>query len=142
MKPHDTTPARKYPLDEKRGPFMELLDVHIAAAENGRSCVEMTVSDKHLRAMEMMHGGMTATLMDTALGVAAYSLCPTDHYSVTVQLDIKYTRPALPGQKLRATGQVQHAGKRTAVATGEIRADDGTLIATGSATLMYLPLRH
>lgn len=135
-----TGQAPAYPLDERRGGFMTQLDVHIAEADNGRSRVEMVVAEKHLNVMEMMHGGMTATLLDTALGLAAYSLCPTDHYSLTIQLDVKYTRPALPGQKLAATGHVQHAGRRTAVASGEIRADDGTLIATGSATLMYLPL--
>jgi uncharacterized protein (TIGR00369 family) len=129
-----------YPLDAMRGTFMEMLDVHIVSAENGLACVEMVVAEKHLRTLEMMHGGMTATLMDTAVGLAAHSLCPDDHYSVTIQLDVKYTRPALPGQKLRGTGQVQHAGKRTAVAHGELRAEDGTLIATASATLMYLPL--
>jgi len=129
-----------YPVDEARGGFMQMLDVHVLAAENGRSRVELLVAEKHLNQLEMMHGGMTATLLDTALGLAAYSIRPTNHYSVTVQLDVKYTRPALAGQKLAAIGQVQHAGKRTAVASAEIRAEDGSLIATGSATLMYLPI--
>jgi uncharacterized protein (TIGR00369 family) len=130
----------KYPLDEKRGAFMEMLGIHLVSAENGRSCAEVVIGPRHLRALEMAHGGLTASLMDTALGMAAHSLCPDGHTSVTAQLDVKYTRPALPGQKLRATGEVKHVGKRTAVAVGEIRAEDGTLIATGSATLMYLPL--
>jgi uncharacterized protein (TIGR00369 family) len=73
--------------------------------------------------------------------MAAHSLAPDDHYSVTIQLDVKYTRPALPGDKLLTTAEVQHGGKRTAVTRGEVRnATTQTLIATGTATMMYLPL--
>jgi uncharacterized protein (TIGR00369 family) len=129
-----------YPLDERRGAFMEMLDIHLVYAENGKSCAEVVIGPKHLRAMEMAHGGLTASLLDTTLGMAAHSLCPDDHYSVTIQLDVKYARPALPGQKLTSKGEVKHAGRRTAVCVAEVHADGGSLIATGSATLMYLPL--
>lgn len=140
-KPTPPLPASldAYPLDERRSPFMELLGVHILAAEGGKARVEVAVEKRHLRSVEMMHGGMTATLLDTAMGMAAYSVCPPGHYSVTIQLDVKYIRPALPGQNLAATGQTVHAGKRTAVVTGEVRTAEGGLIATGTATMMYLP---
>lgn len=129
-----------YPLDERRGPFMEMLGVHVVSAGGGEARVEVVVGPKHLRAMAMMHGGMTATLLDTAMGMAAHSLAAEGHYSVTIQLDVKYTKPALPGEKLTATGEVQHAGKRTAVTRGEIRSASGALIATGTATMMYVPV--
>ena len=134
------TPTRSDPVKQP-GPFLEHLDIHFLRADNGKAEVQMTVGDKHLRSLEMMHGGVTATLLDTCMGMAAHSLAPDDHYSVTVQLDVKYTRPALPGDKLLVTAEVQHAGKRTAVTRGEIRNPaNHSLIATGTATMMYLPL--
>ena len=43
-------------------------------------------------------------------------------------------------ERLEAVAEVKHAGRRTAVATGEIRTDAGLLVATGSGTLMYVPV--
>jgi uncharacterized protein (TIGR00369 family) len=80
-----------------------------------------------------------ATLLDTAIGVAAYSLAPADHFAVTVQLSVNFIRPAWEGETLAATGEVIHAGRQTAVGRGEVRTAAGVLVAAGSATCMYLP---
>jgi uncharacterized protein (TIGR00369 family) len=78
--------------------------------------------------------------MDTALGWAAGSRAPTGLDVVTAQLNVNFIRPARPGEILIAWGEVQHAGRRTAVARGEIQTADGALVATGSATLMYVQI--
>jgi uncharacterized protein (TIGR00369 family) len=49
------------------GPFLEYLDIHLLRAANGKAEVQMTVADKHLRSLDMMHGGVTATLLDTCM---------------------------------------------------------------------------
>ena len=58
---------------------------------------------------------------------------------VTAQINVNFIRPAWSGERLEATAEVKHAGRKTAVATGEIRTEGGSLVATGSATLMYVP---
>ena len=118
--------------------LLHLLGVRPLEVGEGRSRVQLVVSDQHLRSRGIAHGGLVATLLDTALGWAAGSKAPEGLDVVTAQLNINFIRPARPGEVLIAWGEVQHAGRRTAVARGEIQTADGALIATGTATMMYV----
>src|SRR5262249_57706259 len=92
-----------------------------------------------LRTVGILHGGVTATLLDTVLGMASGTTAPEDHYVVTVQLNVNFIRPVWEGESLVATGEVIHFGRQTAVARGEVRTSGGVLAASGSGTFMYLP---
>jgi uncharacterized protein (TIGR00369 family) len=105
----------------------------------GRGRLELVVAEGHLRTFGILHGGIFATLLDAAMGLSAASVAPEGHDVVTVQLGVNFIRPVGPGERLVATGQVEHAGRRTAVARGEIRTDGGDLAALGTGTFMFLP---
>ncbi len=120
-------------------PFLELLRIVRVEQKDGRAVFRMTIDDIHLRTLGILHGGVTATLLDTAMGMASRTLAPADHHVVTVQLNVNFTRPAWNGETVTAVGEVQHAGRQTAVVRGEMRTADDLLIATCSATMMYLP---
>jgi uncharacterized protein (TIGR00369 family) len=124
---------------DRRVPFLDHLDVRLVEFGEGRGILECDVLPRHLRTLGIMHGGMAATLLDSVMGAAAGTKAPADHFVVTVQLNINFTRPAWEGETLKATGEVQHAGRQTAVARGEIRTAAGELVALGTATFMYLP---
>jgi uncharacterized protein (TIGR00369 family) len=118
--------------------LLELLGVRPLLLEAGRSQVQVVVSSQHLRSHGIAHGGIYATLLDTSMGWAAGSRAPDGWNVVTVQLNVNFIRPAKLGETLIARGEVQHSGRRTAVAYGEIKTADGHLVATGSATFMYV----
>ena len=99
----------------------------------------MTVEERHLRTLGILHGGVTTTLLDTAMGMAVGTLTPPGHFVVTVQLNANFIRPAWDGETLVATGHVRHGGQQTAVASGEIHTADNILVATGSGTFMFVP---
>ena len=142
MDPHPSQQSPAPPLQhaaERHVPFLDLLGVRPVSAQRGRADFEMTVDDRHLRTLGLLHGGVTATLLDTALGYAAVTTAPEKHYVLTVQLNANYIRPAWRGETLRASGEIIHSGRQTAVARGEIRTSDGKLVATGSGTFMYVP---
>ena len=105
------------------------------------STFEMTVEEKHLRTLGLMHGGVTATLLDTAMGFAAVTKAPEGHHVVTIQLNMNFIRPAWQSERLIASGEVCHAGRQTAVARGEVRTADDLLVASGSATFLFLPVK-
>lgn len=131
------------PLDlalERHVPLLETLEIRAVDAERGRAVFEMTVDEKHLRTLGLMHGGVTATLLDTAMGYAAVTVAPKDRQVVTVQLNLNYVRPAWKSERLVATGEIRHSGRQTAVAHGELHTADGTLVASGSATMMFIAL--
>lgn len=120
-------------------PFLELLKVHPVEADKGRVTFEMVVEERHLRTHGILHGGVTATLLDTAMGFAAGTLAPAGHLVLTVQLNVNFIRPAWEAEKLTVTGDVWHSGRQTAVSGGEIRTADDLLVATGTGTFLYVP---
>ena len=124
--------------DPRRGPFLHLLGMTAQPIEPGRVRILYRVGADHLRTRGIAHGGAIATLMDTALGLAASTKAPAGLDVVTAQLNVNFIRPAWEGESLVAEAEIRHSGRRTAVASGEIRTDRGTLVATGTATLMFV----
>jgi len=120
--------------------FLDRLGVKPVTVEKGSAVFEVTVDASHLRTMGIAHGGLVATMLDSCLGCACWTLAPPDNHVVTVQLNINYIRPAWLGETLTARAEVRHAGQMTAVSRGEIRTGEGALVAAASGTFMYLPV--
>ena len=121
-------------------PLLETLAIEASEAAEGTSRLRLQIDERHLRTLNMLHGGVTATLLDTALGYAVMSLAAKGFHAVTAQLNVNFTRPAMKGDRLEATGRVLHAGNLTAVASGEVRNAGGQLVATATGTFLYLRL--
>ncbi|MCF3594965.1 PaaI family thioesterase [Rhodobacteraceae bacterium LMO-12] len=84
------------------------------------------------------HGGVMATLLDTALG---YSVCYTGdpdnkQLVMTLALNVQYLSVAR-GQTLIAEGRKIGGGRTVAFAEGQIKDEHGTLIATATANFKY-----
>jgi acyl-CoA thioesterase len=120
--------------------FLDRLKIKPVTVEKGSAVFEVTVDESHLRTMGIAHGGLVATMLDSCLGCACWTLAPPDNHVVTVQLNINYIRPAWLGETLTARAEVRHAGQMTAVSRGEIRTGEGALVAAASGTFMYLPV--
>jgi uncharacterized protein (TIGR00369 family) len=114
--------------------FLERLGVR--ADDSGRLILE--VGSGHLRTLGIAHGGVVATLLDSVMGMAAARSAPPDHYLVTAQLNVHFIRPAWEGETLVASSEVRHNGRKTAMAQGEIRTGTDALVATASATFVYV----
>ena len=125
--------------DDGRVPFLELLGIRLVRATSDGAELEMVVDERHLRTLGLLHGGVTATLLDTAMGLAALQRAPDSQHAVTVQLNINYIRPAWKGERLVASSLLTHVGRQTSVARGEVHTDDGQLVAQGTATFLFVP---
>lgn len=135
--PTNTAPSQ--PVDSwPLGPFLEGLHAEPVSSEKGRATWRLIVAKQHLRTHGILHGGVVATLLDTAMGRAVSTLCRDDQSAVTAQLNVNFLRPAWCGETLTITGEVQHSGRQTAVARGEIRTTAGVLVATGTGTFMFV----
>ena len=128
-------PLDSWPL----GPFLESLHAEPVASEKGRATWRLAVAEQHLRTHGILHGGVVATLLDTAMGRAVSTLCRDDQSCVTAQLNVNFIRPSWSGETLTITGEVQHSGRQTSVARGEIRTATGVLVATGTGTFLFVP---
>ena len=87
---------------------------------------------------EFIHAGVSATILDSACGYAAFSLMPAEARVLTIEFKINLLAPAA-GDRFRALGKVRKPGRSVFVAEGELFAErDGSskLVATMNATLM------
>ncbi len=121
--------------------FNKILQLEDPMFENGHSELTMVVRKELLRPHGLLHGGVCVALIDCAIGLAAYSLCPEGFDTLAAQLNVNFTRPAKEGDRLTATADVQHLGSKTTVATCKVHNQSDDLIATASGTSMFVPLR-
>ena len=135
----EMTPTEEIPTDAGRAsPFLAQLGVSLAERSEGHAVLELTVAESHLRTRGIAHGGVIASLLDTAMGVAVSTKVPKGCFPVTAQLNVNFIRPAWNGEKLRILGDVRHSGRTTAVAVGEIRTNADVLVATSSGTFSFV----
>ena len=81
-----------------------------------------------------VHGGMISALADSAMGRSLRTVEPGVARAMSFDLKLNFISAAKVGEKLRATGRVVHAGRRTMVAECRVEAAGGRLVATASAT--------
>ncbi|WP_299553277.1 PaaI family thioesterase [uncultured Tateyamaria sp.] len=92
--------------------------------------------------MGTVHGGWYGTLLDSAMACAVMTKVPAGSVYTTLEYKINLTRGIPLGMEIACIGRVDHAGRSTGVATGEIRGvDDGKLYATGSTTCIIMKMR-
>ncbi len=92
--------------------------------------------------MGTVHGGWYGTLLDSAMACAVMTKVPRGSVYTTLEYKINILRSIPLGLSIDCIGTINHAGRSTGVATGEIRGtEDGTLYATGSTTCIIMKLR-
>jgi uncharacterized protein (TIGR00369 family) len=89
-----------------------------------------------------VHGGLAATLLDSAMGCAVQTMLPAGTGYTTVELKVNYVRPMTRDTgRIVCEANVVHFGARIATADGRLFAEDtGKLIAHGSTTCIVLSL--
>ncbi|PLS06430.1 PaaI family thioesterase [Neobacillus cucumis] len=87
--------------------------------------------------LDIVHGGITATVLDTSMGVLANRLLPEGYGAVTNQLNIHYIAPGI-GDTLRCRAEVIHQGTKTMVISGEAYRSDGKKIAHATGTFFMI----
>lgn len=108
--------------------------------EEGRASFRGTPEFTHTNPMGGIHGGWYGTLLDSCMGCAVMTMVPKGSHYTTLEYKVNITRAIKIGDEVEALGLVQHAGRSTAVAQGEIRGvKDGRLYATGSTTCLIMP---
>jgi uncharacterized protein (TIGR00369 family) len=121
---------------------MDLIGIDGIEAEDGRIVVTMTAHEFHYNPLGTVHGGVLATLLDTATGCAVHSTLPAGMGYTSLDLTTKYLRPVtVESGQLRCVGTVLSRGRRTALAQAELTDERGRLVAhaTSSCLLFEVP---
>ncbi len=112
----------------------EWLGLQLVETGAGMAVVEMTTTEDMANHSGFVHGGMISALADSAMGRSLRTLSPGVVRALSFDLKLNFINAAKVGEKLRATGHVIHAGRRTVVAECRVEGSDGRLVATASAT--------
>ena len=125
-------------------PIGGLLNYQIRDVEPGRVVFTGSPEFASQNPMGTVHGGWYGTLLDSCMACAVMTMVPKGAMYTTLEYKVNITRAIPVGMGIEAIGRVQHAGRTTGVANGEIRGvKDGKLYATGSTTCMiYTPTKE
>ena len=122
-------------------PIMYTLDISAFSAEVGTATFTLTPREFHLNPLGTVHGGVIATLLDSAAGCAVHSVLPAGEGYTSVDLATKYLRPVtVDTGEITATGTVVSRGARTALAEARLTDARGRLLAHATSTCLIFPI--
>ena len=119
-------------------PFPSHLRMQLKAIGFDQAELALKTNPFHLQAYGIVHGGVLATLIDTATFWAVFLRLPEQDGLVNIDLKLNYLKPVVH-HELTASGRCIRAGRTLSYAEARVTDDDGQLVAHGTSTLMALP---
>lgn len=120
-------------------PIAATLGFSWVSVEPGNVVFEITPAEFHYNPIGSVHGGVYATLCDSACACAVHSTLPAGSYYTSLDLSIRFVRPvtASSGElRLLCEGSVTHLGSRTALAQAQLTDSSGKLYAQATSSCM------
>ena len=119
-------------------PYPRHMHMRLAAIDMDRARIELDLATCHLQPYGIVHGGVLATLIDTATFWAAFMRIPADAGLVNIDLKLNYLKPVIDG-RLSAEGRTIQSGRTISYAEATVTDAAGAVVAHGTSTLMTLP---
>lgn len=118
-------------------PFVEHLGLQILEKGDGVVRLRFDPRPEFANSWGSIHGGALMTLLDVALASAGRSLDDQCNGALTVEIKVNFIAAALG--PVFAEGRAQRAGRSLIFSEGELRGEDGSLLAkaTGTFKLLY-----
>jgi uncharacterized protein (TIGR00369 family) len=118
----------------------QTLGYDIIEAESGQVVITVVPNDTHLNPAGGVHGGLSATLLDSCMGLAVLSKLEKGIGQTTLEFKISLVRPITPQTGLiRAKGIVLTCSRRVGTAEGRVTDTSGRLLAHGTTTCLIFP---
>jgi acyl-CoA thioesterase len=134
----------------RRGGFHQNVGFRVIVAQSGRGfcTVAGKVLRRHLNINGVVHGGVYATILDTAMGAGGGGFLPEgektptpplsvlteDETTATTSLYVEFLSAAREGHTLIARGRVLRRGRHIAFAEGDLVGDDGRRLSQAHGT--------
>jgi len=108
--------------------------VDLARSGRGTCIVTGRVEPRHLNINSVVHGGVYATILDTAMGGAVVSMLRPGETAATTSLYVEFLRAAREGDMLTARGEVLRRGRHFAFAEGDLVGEAGRRLGQAHGT--------
>ena len=120
-------------------PIALLLGFTLAETGEGSAVFTVEPGEHHYNPIGVVHGGLLATVLDSAMGCAVQTTLPAGVGYTTLELKTNFVRPVLRTTgPLRCSARVLHRGRRSATAEGSVLDATGKLYAHGTTTCLIL----
>ncbi|HEY8983914.1 MAG TPA: PaaI family thioesterase [Streptomyces sp.] len=122
-------------------PISATLDFTLDEVEKGRVVFSIVPGEHHYNPIGSVHGGVYATLLDSAAGCAVQSVLPPETGYTSLDLTVKFLRriTAETG-RVRAIGTVLHSGRTTALAEAVLLDDADRKLAHATSSCLIFPV--
>jgi uncharacterized protein (TIGR00369 family) len=114
-------------------PFAQLVGMKLIALRIDEAVIGIEIRNDLRQPSGVLHGGVTATLIDTAMAFAVRSRLDKNEATATIDLTVHYLRPHTNGS-CTCTAKVVRAGKQIFTVSADVVNEEGKLIATGLST--------
>ncbi len=119
-----------------KGTFWDELGCTIDTVNERQVIVSLEIQPRHLNLIGIMHGGVYATMIDSAMGLLAMIVKP-DANVVTTNLNINYVAKAEKGI-ITVIAELIHVSRKSITAQATARMDQGELCAFGTGTFRVI----
>jgi uncharacterized protein (TIGR00369 family) len=120
-------------------PIQQLMSFRLEEVDEGRVVFVAQPGEQHYNPIGVVHGGLAATLLDSAMGACVHSTLSEGEGYTTLETKFNLVRAITANDgEVRAAGSVVHRGGRVATAEGRLTRADGKLVAHGTSTCMIL----
>lgn len=117
----------------ENNPYAKLIGMKLIELTYGEATLKLDMREDLKQFHGLMHGGATASLIDTATGFAVASVLKQGEKAATIDLTLHYLRPVTEGTII-CTGQVIKNGRRFMTLSAEAKNEAGKLIVTALST--------
>ncbi|MBK3643464.1 PaaI family thioesterase [Streptomyces sp. MBT33] len=122
-------------------PIAATLGMDLEEVDHGHAVFSLEPGEEHYNPIGSVHGGIYATMLDSAAGCAVQSTLPQGMAYTSLDLTVKFLRPITADTgKVRAVGSVLNSGRRTALAEAQLFDSADRLLAHATSSCMLFPV--
>jgi len=120
-------------------PIAQTLGFTLTEVTEGRAVFQLDPGEFHYNPIGSVHGGVYATLLDSACGCAVHTTLPAGVAYTSLDLNVKFLGAMrMTTGLVSAVGTVKHRGRRTALAEAELLDGAGRLLATAQSSCLII----
>ena len=124
-----------------RMPFNQLIGIRLTRLHKDGVTIDCRLRPELLNASGVLHGGVTATLADSALGIAITTQARRLGGATTVEMKVNYLRP-VAGTRISARARILRMGSTLCIGRVDLYDDARKLVGTALVTYMFLRSRQ
>jgi uncharacterized protein (TIGR00369 family) len=122
-------------------PILSTVGFELDLVEEGRVVFALEPGEHHYNPIGSVHGGVYATVLDSATGCAVHSVLPAGYGYTSLDLSVKFLRGmTVDTGRVTCEGRVVQRGRRTALAEATLTDAQGRLLATATSTCLLFEL--